>query len=494
MAGIDNFVTRRLRSAHSLELLAFTIVFAAVGLAILNYLAPNPLPMMEYRETELLKATEGLRQHGLPLYFETSNGIAQPIGGADFKGFYLLTSYLAVLLGIDDPMQAWRLIWLFLWMVVLVGAPFFISTLTSSRLAIYGGSVALLYAVTTIEPLDIYWVQAWAILALMPPVMFIWRKKDFGKPDVACLILVALVAGLVSLVRDPAGIPVLIAAAAVMWIRSNSKPVGIGLIGLLALAYLCTSTLVLDAVIALRDSHSDIDPSRLEGNAGQTLWHSIYIGLGYLRNDHGIYYQDEVAAAAAKVLAPGAHYHSKAYNEALRGEVFRIASHEPFFILGLLFKKACVVFYLVFRYLLVIAVGLPALLASQFARLSLLLIPAAAIGVLPAFLGVPTEGYLYGLIGALILVGMLGIVVLLDRADASWSGSSDRGFRQRVRVVLANSFPTENPGRLLVTYLIVLVISAGGYGLGYQALHAHQDWTVSQQKLGPPHPLLQEDR
>ena len=38
------------------------------------------------------------------------------------------------------------------------------------------------------------------------------------------------------------------------------------------------------------------------------MWHSIYIGLGYLPNDLGLRYRDDVATAKVRELAPDSGY------------------------------------------------------------------------------------------------------------------------------------------------------------------------------------------
>lgn len=503
----DRFRTAPTRT----ELLILAVVLVALGSFIFTQgqqppkplsalpssilqLAPDPISMMEVRETELSKATEGLRSDGLPLYYENPKGEPEPVGGADFKGLYLIGSYAAVALGIDDPLEAWRIIWVIAWMMVLFGGPFFISTLTSSRLAIYLTSLALLIGISTIDPLDIYWVQAWAVLALIPPVMYIWRKKSFGNRDLTALFGIALAAGVVSLIRDPAGFPVLLVAAFVIWNRSNSKPVGLGLVGLLVLGYISTSVLALEGIIALRDSQSGIDLSARNGGSSETFWHSVYIGLGYLQNDWGIYYRDEVAAAAVKSLAPDAGYHTAKYNETLREEVFRIASSEPFYIVKLLLQKTVAIFYFSFQYIFVLAVGLPALIASTFRKLLLLVTPAIVIGVLPAFLAVPTAGYLYGMIGAILLAALLGIVALLQLIGESWASSSGEGRANRIRAAAVAPFPTEHGRRLIVMYVIFLLVTAVGVTVGKRTNESHQTWTASQEKFVPIQPVLEADR
>ena len=69
------------------------------------------------------------------------------------------------------------------------------------------------------------------------------------------------------------------------------------------------------------------------------MWHSVYIGLGYLPNDLGIRYRDDFAIAKVNELAPDSGYLTPQYEAVLRGEVARVAREHPGFVLRTVVAK-----------------------------------------------------------------------------------------------------------------------------------------------------------
>src|SRR5205823_5534290 len=73
------------------------------------------------------------------------------------------------------------------------------------------------------------------------------------------------------------------------------------------------------------------------------FWHSIYIGLGYLRNSDVPEYRDEVGFAKVQALRPEVAYPSTEYEQVLKRETFNLAKRRPFLILANLLVKFLVV-------------------------------------------------------------------------------------------------------------------------------------------------------
>ena len=80
--------------------------------------------------------------------------------------------------------------------------------------------------------------------------------------------------------------------------------------------------------------------------ARHPLWHNLYMGLGYLENDHGITYLDDAAITRARALSPGVGYMTPAYQQTLRGEVVRITREDPVFVARTLLAKCWVLIWI----------------------------------------------------------------------------------------------------------------------------------------------------
>ena len=63
------------------------------------------------------------------------------------------------------------------------------------------------------------------------------------------------------------------------------------------------------------------------------LWHTLYIGLGYLPNSEVPEYRDGVAYEKARSIDPTVAYASAKYQAILRRELWRIAERRPMLVL-----------------------------------------------------------------------------------------------------------------------------------------------------------------
>ena len=67
--------------------------------------------------------------------------------------------------------------------------------------------------------------------------------------------------------------------------------------------------------------------------AAHALWHSVYIGLGYLSNEVVTSYNDQVAYDKVQSLVPGTLYESPEYHHILRQQVGLIVWQHPQLVL-----------------------------------------------------------------------------------------------------------------------------------------------------------------
>jgi hypothetical protein len=148
-------------------------------------------------------------------------------------------------------------------------------------------------------------------------------------------------------------------------------------------------------------------PSYGAALARHPFWHSVYIGFGYLSNEYGIRYEDEVAARKVREISPKAGYVSVEYERILRGETFCLALRHPLFVLRTVFAKAGVLFlfFLIFA-------NLGFLFRKRFPQdraVENSFFAALAFSALPGILVIPQPGYILGYIAFAALYGINGI-------------------------------------------------------------------------------------
>lgn len=76
------------------------------------------------------------------------------------------------------------------------------------------------------------------------------------------------------------------------------------------------------------------------------LWHTFYIGLGFIPNSEVSEYRDEVAGDKVRSIDPTAAYTSKRYEAILRHEVWSIVKRKPMLVIQSLAAKAMIISFL----------------------------------------------------------------------------------------------------------------------------------------------------
>jgi hypothetical protein len=141
----------------------------------------------------------------------------------------------------------------------------------------------------------------------------------------------------------------------------------------------------------------------------------VYIGLGFLENEYGIKYRDEVAVDKVRAISPGTVYLSKDYERILRNEVFKLIIGHPLFLAVTVSAKAgVIIFYLIIS-----------------ANLGLITLPfntgrwplkysfwsAMAFNALFGILVVPDYRYLLGFMAIACLYGVMSIYQMMEHGN-----------------------------------------------------------------------------
>lgn len=124
------------------------------------------------------------------------------------------------------------------------------------------------------------------------------------------------------------------------------------------------------------------------------VWHSVYIGFGFLHNSHDIHYDDGCAWKRVRELQPQTPYLSREYEQILKNEVLRLWTSDPNFVSRTLAAKCGVVGWYLLRTAwlgLLLAFFLP---STLFVDVGFLL--TATFYALPGIIVMPIEEYVLG--------------------------------------------------------------------------------------------------
>jgi hypothetical protein len=409
---------RRPRTAMVLYGLAIGLVAALALLAVV----PHEWSIMDSRSIGM-RASLAVLGEGGPLLVGRHGlkGAYYPVALGDDPGTFTYFPLLGHLFGGVDPVVVLSYFYVVLVASLVAAYPVIFYGLTRSLLAGLAAPVMLLACMVSIGFIDIYWIPAWGMLALLPPLYLMARKwPRFG---LMALVAIALAAGWVSSIRSSGGLGIVIAAAIVLLLRRWRWWRMLPALALLAAAYMATSTFVFTAIREQRDHQLGVKMMTDDEMTQHPLYHTAYIGLGYLRNDYGIRFKDEVAAARVLKEAPGTPYFSHHYETVIRGAYFSFWRDHPLEAIRQYGAKAVVVVADAGPYLLLVLLTLPAMLLLGAGRRTirlwtLLTIPTLVVAFAQPMVAIPEQTYNEELFGVLGVLGILGLCWVLARAEA----------------------------------------------------------------------------
>ncbi len=364
------------------------------------------IQMMPWRLENLQATIDGFLASGSLL----ATKVGDAYGRADVSddpGLYLFAAPLGAWLGLDAAQTA-TLFFLGILALAVVAGSLGVWWAFGTPLSRGIGVVALgALAIVAAKVGDVYVVSTAVLMAFVPWLLAVVRERSMR-----ALLVFAALAGLLgggsNLIRSHSSTALAIVALAAFALATWAPTKMRALAAVVLLATMLIAPAGLSLVHRQRDAFlATVEELPPIAASGHPLWHSVYIGLGYVPNDHGITYLDEVAFAFVQERAPGALSGSKESESILRAEVFRLATTDPAFVARGVGAKLLAIA----GYLLVFAnIGLLALVVARppWSELAPLLV-GLSFSALPGIIAIPVPNYLTGFIAMSTLLGIVGI-------------------------------------------------------------------------------------
>lgn len=393
------------------------VVQARYHVPVPNRATGSPLVqliLMQCRTEQLLATMNGVTSTGIPLVSATAAGLA-PAATSDDIGLYLFAPWLASLLRIDVLTAAAVLLFGTLLVCFLIGTTGLIRLTPSRASWVYSIVMALGVSYVAYRASDVYIVSAALPLAIAPWAVLLVATKASWRKWLLFVVLAGAVLGAGHVIRSHSGAPVLVLVTFLILATNATSGRAKALLIAALIGAFASSLALARYPVNVRDAYLEKQvvgytpaPSR------HPLWHSIYIGLGYVPNEVVPQYLDEVAVAAVERLEPGAEYLSTTYERTLRDEVFRIVREEPRLVARVVLAKSGSVLVQ-----LILALNLGAIaLALKRGRPPVLVLAAFAaailMGTMNGLLVVPAPQYLVGMHSMAAVLAALAIALLLD--------------------------------------------------------------------------------
>jgi hypothetical protein len=280
--------------------------------------------------------------------------------------------------------------------------------------------MAILWKFGWIMNTGFYWIPAWCVFFCLPPLLLL--HKRWGRAAVPILAAIALVAGFASSIRANAGLPVLLAAFALVLIKLEPFIQRLVVVALILVSYMALNSFALSGVQRHRDAiiHQNLSATYPESHP---VWHSAYLGLGYLDNRYRIRWDDATAFAWARHIDPKVELYSRQYESILKRRYFHILLTNPSFVLRTYATKTGVVVrHLVERYwlafLALLSLGVLRRQRQDWFWKYAFLCTIAGIGAaVPPVLALPNVDFELGLLATCSVLALLILGRILGTAE-----------------------------------------------------------------------------
>ena len=375
-----------------------------------RYSEPSPthINLMPARWATLRDSLAGYVKTGIPLVGVDGNRLV-PTGSSDDAGLDYFVPPLASALGLPlaaslDIFLAGTLIGSF-----CLGSVGLLLLLRNPWIRYLAILEILALAVLCLRAGDVYLIPAAVVLAVVPWVLYLSRKARSGRLIFLILVLAGLGLGAANLLRAYSGTTVLLFCIPILVFYAEAKPKRrIMMLASLSLGLLASS-LYFRHVFSYRDAYlRSQEADYVEAPRQHPMWHSIYIGLGFVSNPYVAGgYCDQVAVDKVRSVSPNAVFLSPEYDRILAEQVRQLVRYHATLVLVNLAAKAGILQMLA---LLAANFGLLAALCERKRwSLDLAFCIAIAFGALPGLLVVPIPKYLLGFIAMLILYGLISL-------------------------------------------------------------------------------------
>jgi hypothetical protein len=372
------------------------------------HLPPSRISVMPYRHLELRYALAGYQRSNIPLVaFDGSKYFKAGYG--DDPGMYYFVPRFATFLNL--PLE--RAIDLFFGAILVVS---FLSGAIGLLLLVNGWALRL-WALFGLSLLlwfsfrkgDIYLALIVLAIALVPWLLYSLRRSSAGAFMGAFLFMAGILAGFANQIRGQAATGLMIFAAILVAFELK-RSWGRRLVLLMALvAGFALSVAYFDTLLARRDAFlTASQPGYTQTVDHHSIWHALYIGLGYVKNNPYVpAYSDEAALQAVYSISPSTVPLSPEYEQILRDQIIHIAREHPMFIVETLAAKLRVILFLLLCWANV------GLLAAAFYpkgwAMELAFWAALAFNALFGLVAIPQIQYLLGFMAFATIYGIASL-------------------------------------------------------------------------------------
>ena len=304
--------------------------------------APTHFRLMPSRYVSMLQAARGYQCTGTTAVGFDGHHYLQT-GRSDDPGIMELIPTVSRLIGMSIAHTYDIVIFAVLFSGLLIGYAGFWRLYSDQRIRVIGAALFLCLGIAEARIADEYLFQISPLIAGIPWLLYLGlSRKNFALTMSAALL--AFCCSWCSLVRSGSIVICMTFLVTMFTIRYRiQRP----LLPLLLFVLACVPPILFErSLIAGRDvALAKVGETATAVNS-HALWHTLYIGLGFIPNSEVPEYSDGVASEKVRSIDPTVAYTSPKYEAILRGELWSIVKRRPMLVIGIIAAKAGILIFL----------------------------------------------------------------------------------------------------------------------------------------------------
>ncbi len=180
-----------------------------------------------------------------------------------------------------------------------------------------------------------YFSPIWVFVVGIP-ILLIILKSTVYKEIIVYSVGLFFVSMFANIMRGQSALPIILIWLCVIVYKTSKRFIKISYSGCLLLICMMTMNLLSTTIPDLVAKRWGVE-GKIPYNSSP--WHSILIGMGYIDNDYGLYYNDDAGRDIVAKYYPYVDYNSSEYYAKCKEIALKIIKENPlFFIKGLLLK------------------------------------------------------------------------------------------------------------------------------------------------------------
>ncbi len=193
---------------------------------------------------------------------------------------------------------------------------------------------------------DVYAAASSVVIGLVPFIILLCRKTISSPKYLFAFFSIGMLCGIANSIRAQSGTAVLCFALFLLIFSAFSLTNKVKIFLLLFVGSIIPG-LWLGHLIQKRDDYITTNqPGYTKSIVDHPFWHTAYIGFGYLNNDFGIKYLDQVGMDTVVAINPKVAFLSPQYESILRTQTLNLVRSQPLFAIMTIFSKLGVILLL----------------------------------------------------------------------------------------------------------------------------------------------------